>query len=120
MRSEMPLLPALYCPMAKFPHVHDVFSEKAPFYLQLKLAVVESGSTKWEEIALFLGFDENSTSQIKERSQDNKVRLGYALEEWATSAEDPKVKRLLKACEEAGVNERVVKANYNSLKDFHK
>eukprot|EP00118_Oscarella_pearsei_P019573 m.208664 g.208664 ORF g.208664 m.208664 type:complete len:510 (+) comp39712_c2_seq53:45-1574(+) len=100
--------------VTSFPDDSQLVSKDADFYAPLKLAVVQSGSSKWERIAMYLKLGDNVSVQIKQDTGDNEVRLGKVFDAWLDSPliKEPTVEMLLKACEDAGIAERVVKENY--------
>eukprot|EP00118_Oscarella_pearsei_P019572 m.208596 g.208596 ORF g.208596 m.208596 type:complete len:158 (+) comp39712_c2_seq3:589-1062(+) len=98
--------------VTSFPDDSQLVSKDADFYVTLKLAVVQSGPSKWEKIAMYLHLDGSVSDQIEQDTRSNEARLGKVFDEWVSKTRKPTVEVLLKACDSAGINPRIIKKNY--------
>ena len=73
------------------------------------------GASKWAVLASFL-LEDHEIQEIKEKSENYKVRLLDVLKSWARKEPfQPTVDKLLKWCKEAGVCKREIVKKYETL-----
>eukprot|EP00118_Oscarella_pearsei_P019951 m.214806 g.214806 ORF g.214806 m.214806 type:complete len:622 (+) comp39819_c0_seq32:51-1916(+) len=106
-------------PAGTFPKYHEVMAligdtPKVEDFKRLKLSVAKIGSTFWEGIGTEL-LDERQVADIK--GSVNSVKLNNIIANWITGSKEPAtVKKLLLVCDNNGVGNPEIKAEFNRRK----
>ena len=97
----------------RFPAPDDVVCK------DLIAAICSGASSKWEEICCFL-LSAEAVTEIRRGNHSNKVSLALALEKWKTETEQPLVYKVLGACTESSISERVIQEKYKKVMSSHR